>query len=370
MWGPICHLPPTIFHPSSLTPHPSSVCHRLSRRRGRGQHRMLAHAAAVAAVRTAGPPDSDRRSPTRRGADAWTKSAARPSPQRWTIWRASRDWPAASSSPSATPISCKHADRFRDLGCRVVWVNCMTWLFPEERKHYQRRGPFDGYVFQSRHQQSSLLPQLAKFGVGPDQCHLIRGAFWWEEFPFRPLEHAAGTPCVRRADQPPGRRQVFRQHLGDLPAGPAPDPCPGHGLGPRGPAQGGPAAAVGRVSSGRRRGAAGVSQQAPLHGPGQRRGGGELAPLRPGGHGQRRGGRGPESLGLAGDDPPRPDTGFLADSEDQLAYYAARLAYDEPMRMEIVHRARKVLEEELANPEALWAGWRELLAALDAKVTG
>jgi hypothetical protein len=55
------------------------------------------------------------------------------------------------------------------------------------------------------------------------------------------------------------------------------------------------------------------------------------------------------------------DTGFLADSEDQLAYYAARLAYDEPLRLEMVHRARKVLEEELANPEVLWAGWRGLL---------
>jgi hypothetical protein len=23
----------------------------------------------------------------------------------------------------------RHADRFRNLGCRVIWVGCMTWLF-------------------------------------------------------------------------------------------------------------------------------------------------------------------------------------------------------------------------------------------------
>jgi hypothetical protein len=56
-------------------------------------------------------------------------------------------------------------------------------------------------------------------------------------------------------------------------------------------------------------------------------------------------------------------TGFLADTDDQLAYYAARLAYDEDLRMDIIHRARNVLEKELADPETLWARWREVLLA-------
>ena len=57
-------------------------------------------------------------------------------------------------------------------------------------------------------------------------------------------------------------------------------------------------------------------------------------------------------------------TGYLAGSDDELAFYAARLAYDEPHRLEIVHHARKVLEEELADPETIWTGWRTLLEGL------
>jgi hypothetical protein len=257
----------------------------------------------------------------------------------------------------------QHADRFRDLGCRVVWVNCMTWLFPEERKHYQRRGPFDGYVFQSRHQESSLRPQLAKFGVRPDQCHLIRGAFCWEGFPCRPLQHAAGAPFVigrisrpaadkysvntwaiyRRVPHPIRARVMAWDRQVQRKVGPPPpwaECLPAGGERPEEffsklhcmiQINGG--AEENWPRSGLEAMAGGVAVVAQNHW-------GWREMIR---HG---------------------DTGFLADSEDQLAYYAARLAYDEPLRMEIVDRARKVLEEELANPEVLWAGWRGLFAAL------
>ena len=48
------------------------------------------------------------------------------------------------------------ADRFRELGCRIVWLGCMNWLFPAERLHYRRRGAFDRHVFQSRYQHDQL----------------------------------------------------------------------------------------------------------------------------------------------------------------------------------------------------------------------
>ncbi|NLX97376.1 MAG: glycosyltransferase [Rhodopirellula sp.] len=90
----------------------------------------------------------------------------------------------------------RHAEEFRRLGCRIVWVNCMNWLFAEERLHYRRHGPFDAYVFQSRYQQSQLLPQLRRYGVRPQQCRLIRGAFCADDFPFLPRPHTPGTPLV------------------------------------------------------------------------------------------------------------------------------------------------------------------------------
>ena len=89
-----------------------------------------------------------------------------------------------------------HAHLFRQIDCRVVWVNCMTWIFPKELEHYERCGPFDRYVFQSEFQQQSLLPTLARFGVADSSCHLIRGAFSFDEFPFNPLPHCPGEPFV------------------------------------------------------------------------------------------------------------------------------------------------------------------------------
>lgn len=72
------------------------------------------------------------------------------------------------------------------LNCRVVWANCMNWLFPAETAHYALFGGFDAYMFQSGYQRDTLLPKLASYNVQPSQCHLIPGAFDPTEFPFRP----------------------------------------------------------------------------------------------------------------------------------------------------------------------------------------
>ena len=88
------------------------------------------------------------------------------------------------------------AERFRELGCRIVWLGCMNWLFPEERRHYRQHGVFDRHVFQSRYQHDQLRPQLAKYGYDDAQGRIIRGAFDVAEFPFRPLAHAPGETFV------------------------------------------------------------------------------------------------------------------------------------------------------------------------------
>jgi hypothetical protein len=44
---------------------------------------------------------------------------------------------------------------------RVVWFNCMTWLFDAEREAH-RHGWIDYFGFQSRYQHDMLLPQLTK----------------------------------------------------------------------------------------------------------------------------------------------------------------------------------------------------------------
>lgn len=254
----------------------------------------------------------------------------------------------------------EEADRFRELGCKVVWVGCMTWLMPQERTHYHRRGPFDAYVFQSQYQQEQLLPQLAKFGVEPRQCFLIRGAFDWHDFPFRPLPHRRGTPLVlgrisraaadkysaatwsiyRRVPHPIRARLMawdvsIARKLG-------PPPAWAECL----PAQ------------------AETPQQffATLHCMMQINGGAEENWPRSGLEAmacgvpvvaQNRWGW--KEMIRHG------ETGFLADSHDEMAYHAARLAYDEDLRIAIAHRARRELEERLAHPAALWSGWQWVL---------
>jgi hypothetical protein len=51
------------------------------------------------------------------------------------------------------------------------------------------------------------------------------------------------------------------------------------------------------------------------------------------------------------------ETGYLCENDDELAYYAARLAYDENHRLEMAHRARRSVEDDLAAQERIWAGW-------------
>jgi hypothetical protein len=276
-------------------------------------------------------------------------------------------WPRVPGLPGALVISfcnrefLREAGRFRDLGCRIVWVGCMNWLFAAEREHYLRHGPFDAYVFQSEFQRSELAGQLEKFGVKPSQCHRIPGAFAWEDFPLRPLAHPRSAPLVvgRLSRAAPDKFSantwpIYRRIPHPIRARVmAWDPKIARKLGPPPPwAQCLPANAEPAVPflgslhcmlqvnggakenwprSGLEAMACGVAIVAE-----NRWGWREM--IR---HGQ---------------------TGYLADSEDELAYYAARLAYDEDHRLELIRSARRALEEELAPPERIWEGWSRLFS--------
>lgn len=255
------------------------------------------------------------------------------------------------------------AERFRELGCKIVWVGCMNWLFPRERLHYRQCGVFDRHVFQSRFQQDQLVGQLRRFGYEDRLGSVIRGALAVEEFPFHPLAHDRGGiftigrisraaadkfsprtwqiygkvphplsvrvlgwaeevrarlgPPPRWAECLPAGSQVVQQFLPTLHAmvhagGQATENWPRVGLEAM-------AAGVPVVADNR---------------------GGWPEMIR---HGR---------------------TGYLCDTDDQFAYCTARLAYDEEHRTQIARRARTSLETELANPETIWNGWNTLLQTL------
>jgi hypothetical protein len=263
----------------------------------------------------------------------------------------------------------RHADVLRDLGCRIVWVNCMTWLFAEERKHYRRRGPFDAYVFQSRCQQAELQPQLGRYGVRPEQCHRIRGAFDCNDFPFCPLPHKPHEPLVigrisraapdkfaadtwsvygrarhpirarvmgwdRRVEEKLGRPPVWAECLA---AGAEPSAQFFRSIHCMVQLNG--SAEENWPRSGLEAMAAGVPVVAE-----NRWGWREM--IRPG------------------------ETGFLCNGPGEIAETVDRLAADESLRLAVARRARQVLVNELADPQTIWSGWRRLFEELELESLG
>lgn len=86
-----------------------------------------------------------------------------------------------------------HASTFAGFGCLIVWVGCMCWEFPEQRKYHAEHGLFDRYVFQSRYQRDQITPRLGKYGWQEDDPRgmVIHGAFDPTAFPCSPRPHKA-----------------------------------------------------------------------------------------------------------------------------------------------------------------------------------
>jgi len=255
------------------------------------------------------------------------------------------------------------ADRFRRLGCRVVWVGCMNWLFPRERLHYRQHGPFDRHVFQSRFQRDQLVPQLRRFGFDDSRGRIIRGAFALEEFPFRPRAHAPGERLVigRMSRAAPDKfsprtwaiyaavpHPLHARVLGlsdEVLARLGPPPrwvtCLPEGAqtpqdflaGLHVMVHAGGAAVENWPRVGLESMAAGVPVVADARG-----GWKEMIH-----HGR---------------------TGYLAESDAEFAQFTARLAYDEDHRRQMARHARRALEENLANPDHLAALWSQLFREL------
>lgn len=258
----------------------------------------------------------------------------------------------------------KSASRLRELGCRLVWANCMTWLFDAERDFCREYGPFDAYLFQSQYQKDQLEPQLAELGYRPGQGHLIRGAFNIDDWNYRPRPHSRGEPFfIGRAARPDvdkwssntwsiyeriqyankralmlGLNEKTHNKLGTPPIWAdclRPMAIPASTffatLHCTLPVNGG--ARENWPRAGLEAMAAGVPivaqddwgwREMIVHG----------------------------------------ETGFLGADDCELAHYAACLAHDEELRLRIAGNARQRLEEELASPDVIFEGWKLLFESL------
>jgi hypothetical protein len=258
----------------------------------------------------------------------------------------------------------KHAATFRQLGCSLVWAGCMNWLFDAELAHYAEHGPFDAYVFQSHFQWDALFPRLAEFGVRQEQCHLIRGPLDTTEFPFRPRRHDADAPFVVGRlsrvdlhkwhpdtwsiiasipfDPVQARVMAWEERLRDL-VGPPPDWVEAVAACDQSPQDFLASLHCLFQLSGlatenwSRVGLEAMATGVPIV---TDRRGGWLEMIE---HGR---------------------TGFLAASPQDAADYAGQMAKDEPLRNEIIHRARERLTTSICNPVQIIEAWQELFARL------
>lgn len=260
----------------------------------------------------------------------------------------------------------RHADACRTLGCGTVWVGCMNWIFPAERDHYARQGVFDAYVFQSKYQKSRLLPEIVQFGGKEEQCFKVPGAFDPGEFPFSPRQHAADAdfvvgrlarpdldkwsrntwsicasiPFSRRRARFMGWDHRVRGAVGEPPDwGEVLEPCAEspqeflsslHCL---------LAINGGAAENWPRVGLEAMSAGVPI-----------IAENEWGWREMIQHGK----------------TGFLANNEQELAYYAAHLAMNEDLRLEMAANARQQLVSNLADPHETWCRWRRVFEYVES----
>ncbi len=258
------------------------------------------------------------------------------------------------------------AGRIRELSCPTIWVGCMLWMFDGERRHYDRHGVFDHYVFQSRYQQAALEPELEGYGYSSSQGAVIRGAFLVDEFSFQPRSHAPGEPFVvgrisradpakytadtwsvyRDIDHPVAARVMAWDRRIARKLGPCPDwaECLAANAEPSTEFLGQLHCMIQRGDcrenwprSGLEAMAAGVPIVAQSHS-------GWREMIRDG------------------------ETGFLVDGPEATSERATQLARNESLRLEIAQNARNALETDLACPTRIWEAWRELL--LDVNHSG
>jgi len=266
----------------------------------------------------------------------------------------------------------KHAPQLRQRDCRLIYLPCMCYVSRTLIKDHERHGPFDRYVFQSHAQFTRILPHLSAFSVKPRHCHLIRGAFDWEEFPHRPRPHCPGEPfVVGRLSRPDADKfsrytwQLYsdvRRRIPELRVrimGWAPRVEIQTGLAPQwadvlpqraessqqllaslhvycqanGNRWDEPRSMENWPRTGLEAMAAGVPIVA------ERRGG-WLEMIEPG------------------------ETGFLGHTIQEMASYVAQLGEDEALRLRVIRQAYDHLRATLATPEALWAKWQGLFEDL------
>lgn len=256
------------------------------------------------------------------------------------------------------------APRLRAIGCKLIWVNCMTFLFDYERTFFKEYGPADAMIYQSEFQRQELEGSLQEVGYSSESGHLIHGAFDLDDWKFQPLAHEPDSSFViGRASRPDTDKwssntwkiyeKVSYIHRKALVMGVNDRTLEKMGPAPEWASYLRPMAIP--VSSFY----ACLHCMLPVNGGAREnwpRAG--LEAFATGVPVVAENAWGWKEMILHG------ETGFLGRNDYELAYYAAQLAYDESLRQKILTKARERLVEELANPIQIMEKWKNVFETL------
>lgn len=250
--------------------------------------------------------------------------------------------------------------KLRSMGCKIIWVNCMTFMFDYEKKCFEENGPPDAMIYQSEFQRSELEKSLDTCDYQPGTGHLVRGAFDLSEWAFAPKSHVRGEAFVVGRVARPDRdkwssntwkiySQIQYSQLRALLLGVNEQTL--EKLGP-----------VPHWADCLKPMAISVQQYYPcLH---------CLLPVN-GGARENWPRAGLEAFAAGVPVVTQNDwgwtemiehgvTGFLGSDDCELAHYTAMLAHDEELRISMIHNAYEKMKNEFANPEVIGEAWQKV----------
>jgi glycosyltransferase involved in cell wall biosynthesis len=268
--------------------------------------------------------------------------------------------------------------KLKVLGCRLVWLPLMNWTTSDERRVFMSTtGLPDVIVFQSAFQKRVMEFNYKGTGYDPKSGVLIRGAFSFDEWPYRflprsptdpftiirvarsdPDKWAANYYDILRAVDCPQKKAILMGVTDDtlVKLGSNPPPFVTH-LSPRSitPTQELYAQAhVHLCTNGpfnNQYGINGTPENAPIV---ARESASAGVPI-----------IAPASFGWT-EIIIHNETGLLANNDAELSAHATLLSRNERLRQHLAANAREHLEYNLAAPEKLWSQWSEVFRRLSS----
>jgi len=258
----------------------------------------------------------------------------------------------------------KSTKKLKSIGCRLVWLNCMTWLFDYERSLYKDNIFFDAFVFQSDFQRTSIEESLKEYNYDTEHSYTIHGAFDFDDWAYNPRRHGIDDPFyIGKAARPDLDKWSSNLWLIYNNVQYADKRALLLGVDDRTMAKLGPTPSWGQII--RPLGITSKQFFSALH---------CLLPIN-GGARENWPRIGLEAMASGVPIVINNDwgwkemvinkkTGFLCNNDNELSHFTACLAYDEELRIYMAREGRKFLVNDLANPEIIWSGWNKLIEDL------